>query len=143
MSEIWETVIVPPSQAVSHVCLAGRLVSNDWNLIQSLNSRYLVTLMERVDLLDRRSTLQDTQLLVLDCSRDAEAALESLTRLKREFPELCVLLVDGGLSQRQIAAAFKQGAKDYFAFPYDVRLLVERMDSLCTRRATAENLQSP
>lgn len=135
---------MPSIQDVLHVCLAGRLVSNDWELIRSLRSRYLVTLMDNVDFLARRgSMLKETQLLVLDCSRSVDAALACLPRLKQEFPDLCMVLVDGGLNQLQIASAFKEGVKDYFASPYDVALLVERVDSLCARLATQENPQSP
>ena len=118
------------TQDILHVCLAGRKVSNDWGLIQSLRSRYLVTLLERVELLVRRSFLNRPHLLVLDCSESAELVSQVLPRLKEEFPDLCIVLVDGGLSQKQIAAAFKDCVKDYFADPYDAELLVERMDSL-------------
>ena len=125
---------------VFHVCLAGRKVSNDWRLIQSLRSRCLVTLVERVELLVQRSFLSRTHLLVLDCSASAELVPQVLPRLKEEFPDLCVVLVDGGLSQKEIAAAFKEGVKDYFADPYDVELLLERIDSLGAQRETAHGV---
>ncbi len=127
------------TQEILHVCLAGRKVSNDWGLIQSLRSRYLVTLLERVELLVRRSFLNRPHLLVLDCSESAELVSQVLPRLKEEFPDLCIVLVDGGLSQKQIAAAFKEGVKDYFADPYDADLLVERMDSLCVQPAMKDS----
>ena len=47
--------------------------------------------------------------------------------------ELCVVLVDGGITQKQIARAFEVGVKDYFAEPYDIELLAERIDALCTQ----------
>ena len=75
----------------------------------------------------------------LDCSESAELVSQVLPRLKEEFPDLCIVLVDGGLSQKQIAAAFKEGIKDYFADPYDADLLVERMDSLCAQPATKDS----
>lgn len=127
------------TQEILHVCLAGRKVSNDWGLIQSLRSRYLVTLLERVELLVRRSFLNRPHLLVLDCSESAELVSQVLPRLKEEFPDLCIVLVDGGLSQKQIAAAFKEGIKDYFADPYDADLLLERMDSLCAQPAMKDS----
>ena len=129
---------MPPIQDVFHVCLAGRLVSNDWDLIRNLRSKYLVTLVDKVDSLARRSMLKEIQILVLDCSRNADTALECLSRLKQEFPNLCMVLVDGGLTQMQIATAFTEGVTDYFASPYDVLLLVERMDSLCARFTTQD-----
>jgi hypothetical protein len=129
--------LLPHSDDISHVYLAGRKVSNDWQLIQSVRSRCLVTLVERVDLLAQPGLLSGAHLLVLDCSGSPQLVPVVLPRLKEQFPDLCVLLVDGGLSQKEIAAAFKEGVKDYFADPYDVDLLVERMDSLCAQRASA------
>jgi DNA-binding NtrC family response regulator len=124
---------VSQTDDVIQVCLAGRKVSSDWGLIQSLRSRCLVILVERVELLVQPSFLNRTHLLVLDCSGSAEVVPQVLPRLKEELPNLSVVLVDGGLSQKQIAGAFKEGVKDYFADPYDVALLLERMDSLCTQ----------
>jgi len=115
------------------------MVTDDWELIRRLRRRYLVTLMERVELLAQQDDLENTHLLVLDCSRSAKLALDCLVRLKEAYPDLCVLLVDGGLSQTQIAAAFRDGVKDYFASPYDVKLLVERLNSLCARLAPRKN----
>jgi hypothetical protein len=133
---------VPQARNISHVCLAGRLVSNDWELIRRLRPRYLVTLMDRVDLVAQQNYLRGTQLLVLDCSESAKPVLDCLSWLKRVHRSLCILLVDGGLSQQEIAAAFGNGVKDYFASPYDVELLVERIDALCTRLASQEDSQT-
>ena len=88
--------------------------------------------MERVDLLVRCSFLDRANVLVLDCGESARHVKETIPILMRRFPGLFVLLVDGGLSQKEIASAFKGGVKDYFPDPYDVQLLVERTDSLCT-----------
>ncbi len=114
-----------------HVCLAGEMVSNDWGLIQVLRSRHLVTLVDRVGLLLASSILKTADLLTLDCSGSEEITLTALPVLKKRFPGLRIVLVDGGLSQQQIAAAFQDGVNDYFSGPYEAQLLAERMDSLC------------
>jgi DNA-binding NtrC family response regulator len=116
---------------VRHVCLAGNTVSNNWRLIQALRSRFAVTLLEHVEQLVECAFLKNTHLLVLDCSRNEQAALRILPLVTGDLPELCVVLVDGGISQKQIAHAFEDGVKDYFAEPYDVDLLAERIDALC------------
>jgi DNA-binding response OmpR family regulator len=51
---------------------------------------------------------------------------------------LVVVLVNGGLTLEQIASAFKEGAKDYFSDPYDVKLLVERVNALGARQNRIE-----
>lgn len=113
---------------VFHICLAGHTVSNDWGLIKQLKSRHQVTVVERVRLLSRNSILTGADVLVLDCSESQGLGPKILPFLKKYFPALCVVLVDGGLTQKQIATAFQKGAKDYFSEPYDVKLLVERID---------------
>jgi hypothetical protein len=48
------------------------------------------------------------------------------------------MLFNGGLTQEQIASAFKEGAKDYFSDTYDVKLLVESVDALIAHRNRIE-----
>lgn len=42
----------------------------------------------------------------------------TFTLAQKPFPQLVVVLVNGGLTQEQIASAFKEGAKDYFSDTY-------------------------
>lgn len=115
------------------MCLAGREVTDDWKLIRRLRADYVVSVLREADEIHRRPLLQSVDLLVLDCSGNAGIAETMPGNLRRCFPHLCLLLVDGGLSQQRIARAFQQGVKDYFAFPYDRRLLVGRIAALCER----------
>ncbi len=114
-----------------HVCLAGRTVSNNWSLIEPLKKHNQVTVVEPIDLLLRSSILSTVSVLVLDCEDGAEVGIEALRELKRMYPALCVVLVNGGLTQNEIAVAFREGAKDYFSHHYNAQLLVERVQYLC------------
>ena len=125
-------------EEVFHICLAGARVSNDLSLIQTLKSRHLITLVENIHLLSLRETLPGIDMVVLDCSGNHERGLQLVPWLKTHFPELVIVLVNGGLTQEQIASAFKEGAKDYFSDPYDVKLLAERVNALCARRNRIE-----
>ncbi len=113
-----------------HICLAGPVVSNDWSLIQRLKTQNQITLVERMRLLSRNAVLKKVDLLVLDCSENRELGIELLSFLKKYYPSVNIVLVDGGFTQKQIAAAFQNGARDYFADPYDTNLLIERLDAL-------------
>lgn len=117
----------------SQVCLAGLKVCNDWSLIQALKLRHSVTLVEQVEMLTRGTLPDTTRVLVLDCTERAEEVLDLLPALKKRHPTTCILLVDGGLSQKQVAGAFAEGVCDYFPDPYDVHLLSERVSSLGAR----------
>jgi hypothetical protein len=116
-----------------HVCLAGSSVSNNWALIESLKHDYQVTVIESFDLLLRNDVLSSVDVLLLNCEEGGEAALETLRSVKRKFPKLCVVLVNGGLTQNEIAAGFREGVKDYFPHHFNVPLLVERVQYLCSQ----------
>jgi len=90
-------------------------------------------MMQSVDQLENCKLLNTTHLLVLDCSQNSLTALRLVPQLFIAHPGLSVVLVDGGITQKQIAAAFHAGVRDYFAEPYDLTLLAERIDALCTR----------
>jgi DNA-binding response OmpR family regulator len=119
--------------AAFHVCLAGSSVSNNWALIESLKRHYQVTVIETFDLLLRNSILSTVDVLLLDCEEGGELAIETLRTLKRRHRGLCVVLVNGGLTQNEIAAAFREGVRDYFSHHFNVPLLVERVRYLCSQ----------
>ena len=54
--------------------------------------------------------------------------------MKGIYPDLCVVLVNGGLTQNEIAEAFEAGVRDYFSYQDNVLLLVERVQHLCRER---------
>ncbi len=128
-----------PIRETKRVCLVGPLVTDDWALIRNLKSKYLVTLAEQLDFLLQSDCFKEARLLVLDCSQDSDAVLEWLGGVKRNAPDLFALVVDGKLTQKQIAQAFQNGAKDFFTAPYDLALLIERIDSLCANRGNHES----
>ena len=43
-----------------------------------------------------------------------------------------IVIVDGGLRQREIARLLSAGAQDYFSEPFNVPLITERLDYLAT-----------
>ena len=69
--------------------------------------------------------------MILDCSGNAKNVLKILPDLKWNFPELSVILLDGGLNQQEVVSAFQKGVKDYFAAPYNLDLLLERVENIC------------
>lgn len=128
-----------PGERVRHVCLAGQNLTNNWVLIQKLKAHHQVTLVERVRLVSRNSVLTTADVLIVDCGRSQGLGLRLVPLAKKYHPRLQVILVDGGLSQMEIAAAFRQGARDYFAEPYEPDLLVERVAFLLRNQPTADD----
>ena len=115
-----------------HICLVGRSVSNNWSLIESLKRGNQVTIIEPLGLLYHSSIILSTvSVLVLDCAEGSRIGIEALRVVRRIYPDLCVVLVNGGLTQNEIAEAFEAGVRDYFSYKDSVVMLVERVRYLC------------
>jgi len=115
----------------AHICLVGAAVSDDSRLIQCLRARHAVTVAAKADFLARTELLAATAVMVLDGTGIGGTVLQRLQEIRERYPDLRIVLVDGGLNQLQIAEAFRLGACDYFAEPYDTDLLIERVGALC------------
>ena len=116
-----------------HVCLVGQKVSNDSTLLQKLKAKHQVTLMKEEHMLLDNSALCSAEVLLLDCTGCSDLGpkiIEPLKQLKTIAQRLCVVMVNGGLTQQRIRACFRKGARDYFSEPYDVDLMVERLEVL-------------
>ena len=122
--------ISEPAPATPHICLAGA-VSDNWSLIAPLKRGCQVTVIERLDMLWPNSILATATVLVLDCGENADSGMQALRALRTMYPELFVVLVNGGLSQHEIAIAFREGATDYFSCHSNAALVVERVQYLC------------
>ena len=142
MTRRWATSIsdteksVPITAMVPHVFLAGRTVSEDWELIRALKSDHIITLLESFDLvrLVKSPLLKSATLIVVDCSgqeKEATRTLKAIKMICKRFQRPTAVLVDGQLDQLQVAQAFRTGVRDYFRSPYGARLLAERISTLC------------
>jgi DNA-binding response OmpR family regulator len=119
-----------------HVCLAGPGIAGHRALIDELRIHHDVTLVTDQTRLERSWALGASDVLVLDAA-GIRATLRPLLRLlRRRSPDLPIVLVDGGLSDDEKADAFTLGVLDYFPSPYDVGLLVERLEVLARVRPT-------
>jgi len=119
-------------RACAHVCLAGEQVSCDWKLIEELARDFVLTLMARTSGLAGSGAWRTANVIVFDCSGCGGRIALPLSVVRHVFSGP-IVLVDGELSPRQIAAAFRSGIKDYFAAPYDRELLAERIRHLCAQ----------
>lgn len=122
----------------AHVCLTGKKVTLDWQLINGLNVRHCVTLTKLEHLLSDSSVLRTVDILVLDSNNFETLRSDLITFLKKvkaAFPGLCTVVINGGLSQQEIAGAFGEGISDYFSDPYEMKLILERLEFLIKKFA--------
>ena len=122
----------------AHICLTGEKVTLDGQLINGLNVRHRVTLTKSEHLLSDSSLLRTVDILVLDCNNFETLNSDLITFLKKvkaAFPRLCTVVINGGLSQQDIAGAFQEGISDYFSDPYEIKLILERLEFLIKKFA--------
>ena len=124
-----------------HVCLAGAGVTNNWSLIEPLKRNNQVTVVERLRMLYANSILATASVLVLDCGEEPEWGIAAVRGLRRVYPDVDIVLVNGGLSPAEIAEAFREGVRDYFSHQSNTELVVERVQNLC-RQARRAGLAS-
>ena len=115
---------------VLHVCLAGEHVTNHLELVRALRQRHQITLVDRLEHLMATGVLTTADVLVLDSAGDTARLPDLLSQVKKGFPRLRVILVNGGLSQREVADAFGIGIADYFPQPCNIGLLGARIEVL-------------
>lgn len=121
------------TDVVDHFALSGEHVTNDWNLISQLRETAHVSLLNGTIRVNRDLPACGVGLVVLECpgSQALESDIVPLVRAwKSRFPDLVIILINGGLTQKDIVLAFREGINDYFAFPYDVHLLFDRIHHL-------------
>lgn len=69
-------------------------------------------------------------LVLLEISKDRDWEVEIIKRVKKRFPGVLVVLIDGDNKRNVIAQAFESGVKDAFRKPYKTELVVERVNVL-------------
>ncbi len=90
-----------------------------------------MTLVEDPGDLAQSTVLSTVSVLALDCGTAPESGFLILSLVSRLYPELKVVLVNGRLSQSEIAEAYRRGACDYLSEQVESELTVERIESLC------------
>lgn len=137
----WPPGASASSSGPAHICVAGK-ISDDWEVVRRLKERHQVTLVGQPVDLAKSTVLSTATVLAIDCGDSPESGLITLALVSRLYPRLRVLLVNGRLSQGEIAEAFRRGACDYLSSQVDPKLTAERIESLC-RRATAAERSLP
>lgn len=113
-----------------HVCLAGTAISSDWAFIRRLRTRCCVSLVARLAQLHDSELVDSADAVVIDCGGTADAWLDALREVRRRVPSAPVILLDGGITQEQVASGLGSGAVDYFPEPYPADLLLQRVEVL-------------
>lgn len=90
-----------------------------------------MTLVENPLDLTHSTVLSTVSVLALDCGTEPERGLMTLSLVSKLYPLMRVVLVNGRLSQSEIADAYRRGACDYLSQQVEPELTIERIESLC------------
>jgi len=122
---------------VLHVCLAGTAITRDWPFIRRLKARCCVSLVRQLTHLPHTRILDSADAIVVDCCGASDTWLDVLCEIRARVPGAPVILIDGGMTQEEIACGLGSGAIDYFAEPYAADLLLQRVEVLAQQSHNA------
>ncbi|MBN1350874.1 response regulator [candidate division KSB1 bacterium] len=72
-------------------------------------------------------------LILFEISPEHPADIDFIHIIKNQFPEIIILLINGGDDRKLIAKGFQYGAKDAFRKPYHCDLIADRVNVLLSR----------
>ena len=115
------------------VLISGHSLSFDEELYGALQKIVTVLKISDNHWLEALLAYKPVDLVIIEISKENSADLELIKRIKNQFPNTVIILIDGDNSREVIARAFSYGVKDAFRKPYDYALIVERVQSLLSR----------
>ncbi len=113
-----------------NVLICGSEITNNHELLRLLKSKVNLFQQTKSDQITQIIRQKNICLLIFELSKMIQDDLPCLKSLKKNFPELLIIIVNGNGSGENIIQSFKLGVKDYFKKPYDPVLLAERIEAL-------------
>lgn len=121
-----------------HVLISGPAIAADEELIHEIektatastnfdNQRLITIIAEK-----------QVDLLLLEVPRCTLSQIQIIAQIRRRYPNLPILLVDGNGDRELIAAALGNGVNDAFRKPYKICLIVERVRTFLNDLAKSE-----
>ncbi len=132
-----------PKDVLLNICVAGRTISRDVKLTKALGAKHNVSQLRKVAQLSKPfilSELKGTDVLVLDCGEKKELLMSVISNITECAPHLRIVLVNGGLTTKDVATALAKGAADYLGVPStpdEIELFAERVEILGVRARRA------
>lgn len=116
------------------ILISGHSLSFDEELYVALQKIATVLKISDNHWLESVMTHNPVDLVMIEISEENSAELELIKRIKKQFPNTVIILIDGSEDRDVIARAFSYGVKDAFRKPYNYALIVERVQALLSQR---------
>lgn len=112
------------------ILLRGEDILLDENLLATLRKIANVLMIQTAGMMNENFNKKTIDLLVFESSENWENDLKELRSLKKNYPEMIIIVINGGDSPDNVIRTFKMGVDDYFKKPVDAALLAERIEAL-------------
>ena len=112
------------------VLISGPLISHDEQLLSEI--KQIACVYKNINNHKIESILKKTKidLLLLELLRSNRTGIEIVKKIKKEFPMIQVVLINGNGNRDVIAEGFNDGIKDAFRKPYICSLIAERINAI-------------
>lgn len=91
--------------------------------------------LEALEKLDKN---RNTDVIILDVKMPGIDGLETLERIKKEYPLLEVIMLTGHATVENAIDGMKRGAFDYLMKPCDINQLITKVDEATTKKRNHE-----
>ncbi len=115
------------------VLMSGRSLFDDEVLGEALQKIAVVVKSSEKSQIESIMAKKPVDLVIFEISQEHPAEVDLIKRMKKQFPDTIIIVVDGDGDREVIAKAFSYGAKDAFRKPYKRDLMVERVQALLSR----------
>jgi CheY-like chemotaxis protein len=119
--------------AHGHICLVGAALCRNWPLVQRLAGRHGLTLLRTTAAHDCQVAAM-ADMVAIDCGQVGTDASRALVQSLRRATDAPIVVLDGGLQAAEVAQLLSDGARDYFAEPFNIPLIAERLEHLADAR---------
>lgn len=82
-------------------------------------------------------------IILIDCGFNIKMGLKLLSKIKRTYPEVPILLLTDKSTQESILEAFRSGVRDYFRKPVNIHELKDKIKNLLKIKRSATEKRSP
>ncbi len=112
------------------VLISGSLISRDEQLLSEI--KLIAHVYKNAESHKIETILKKTRvdLLLLELLKNNRSGIEIVKKIKKEFPMIQVVLINGNGNRDVIAEGFNDGIKDAFRVPYNRDLIVERINTI-------------
>jgi len=115
------------------VLLSGDSLCGDKELYEALQHIAVVVKNPENSQIESIMAKRTVDLVLFEIAKERSADVELIKRIKHQFSDTIIIVVDGDADREVIAQAFAYGAKDAFRKPYNRALMVERIQALLSR----------